>query len=155
MSAEWEGGQRWLEKAAHLQGLADFSDIFVEIIDEVVIPEVKEQLDSEGRGQYPNPKLSKVYERRKRRLYGDRPILQATGVMYRAFTVPGAPHQIREVGPDAALYGVDLARAKFHQRGKGKLPQRKIINLTREFRRKARERAQKRLNEQAQRIMRG
>lgn len=150
MSAEWEGDKAWLEKMRRVEGLADFSDVFSATIDEVVIPEIREQMDTEGRGRY--APLSKSYEKRKRKLYGDRPILQATGTMYRAFTVPGAAHQIKEVGSTEAFFGTDLERARFHQNARVRRRQRKIINVTREFRRKVRTFVAKKLGEKLRRV---
>jgi hypothetical protein len=145
MSAEWEGDRQWQEKMRRVEGLADMTDVFSEVIDVVVMPEVKEQLDTEGRGKY--PPLTPGYARRKRKLYGDRPILQATGEMYRAFTGPGAAHQIKEVGPTEAFFGTDLERARFHQNARQRSRRRKIIDVTREFRNKVRDFISKKLGE--------
>lgn len=93
MAAEWEGDRAWLDKVRRIGELADFSDVFSDAIDEVVMPEIKEQFDTEGRGAW--APVTPETARRKRKLYGDRPTLQATGAMYRAFTVPGAPSTLR------------------------------------------------------------
>ncbi|HEX7313302.1 MAG TPA: hypothetical protein VF297_05250 [Pyrinomonadaceae bacterium] len=149
MSAEWEGDRAWLDKVQRIEALADFSDVFAATIDEVVIPEFKEQFDTEGRGKW--APLRPDYARRKRRIYSDKPILQATGEMMRAFTVPGAPHQIREIGPTEAVFRVDLERARFHQNARGRR-RRKIINVTREFRRKVRDFTARKVGEQLRRV---
>jgi phage gpG-like protein len=144
VSAEWEGEREWQERVRRIEGLADMTEVFNEAIDEVVIPELKEQFETEGRGTW--APLRPAYAQRKRRLYGDRPILQATGGLARSLTVPGAPHQIREVGPGEAFFGTDLERARFHQRGRGRR-RRKILNLTREFRRKVKDFVAKKIHE--------
>lgn len=135
MSAEWEGSQRWEEKVRRIEGLADLSGTFNETIDDVIIPHFSEQFNTEGGGQW--AALSPPYARRKRKLYGDKPILQATGETMRAFTVPGAPHQIRQVGPSDAYFGTDLAKAGFHQNARGRR-RRKIIDRVGELRKKVR-----------------
>lgn len=149
MSADWEGEREWQEKTRRIEALSDMSGIFSEAIDEVVMPEIKEQLDTEGRGRY--APLSPAYAARKRRLYGDRPILQATGIMYRSLTEPGAPHQIKRVGPSEAFFGTDLERARFHQRGRGRR-RRKIIDLTREFRKRLRDFIAKKMGERLRNV---
>lgn len=149
MSAEWEGDREWQEKMRRAESLADLSDTFNEAIDVVVIPHFREQFESEGGGQW--APLSPAYARRKRRLYGDRPILQATGAMMRSFTVPGAPHQIRQVGPSDAFFGSDLERAKFHQNARGRR-RRKIIDRVGELRKKVRAFMAKRLGEKLKQV---
>jgi hypothetical protein len=150
MSAEWEGARAWEEKMRRVEELADMTDVFSGAIDEVVMPELKEQFDTEGRGKW--PALTPASARRKRKLYGDRPILQATGEMYRAFTVPGAAHQIKEVGPTEAFFGTDLERARFHQNARQRSRRRKILDVTREFRNKVRDFIAKKLGEKLKRV---
>lgn len=148
MSAEWEGDKAWAEKIRRVEALADLSGVFDETIDEVVIPHFREQFDTEGGGRW--APLTPAYARRKRRLYGDRPILQATGAMMRSFTAPGAPHQIRRVGPSEAFFGSDLERARFHQNARRR--QRKIIDRVGELRKKVRAFMRKRLGEKLRRV---
>lgn len=149
MSAEWEGDKAWLDKIRRIEELSDFTDVFEGAIDDVVIPHFKEQFDTEGRGQW--TPLSPAYARRKRKLYGDKPTLQATGETYRAFTVRGAAHQIREVGPSEAFFGADLAKARFHQNARGRR-RRKIIDRVGELRKKVREFVAKKLGEKLRRV---
>lgn len=148
MSAAWEGDRAWQEKMRRVEALADLSNVFDETIDEVIIPHFREQFDSEGGGRW--PALSPGYARRKRKLYGDRPILQATGAMMRSFTVPGAAHQIRRVGPSEAFFGSDLERARFHQNASRK--RRKIIDRVGELRKKVKAFMAKRLGERLRRV---
>jgi len=149
VSAEWEGSRQWEERIRQVEGLADLSDTFNEAIDEVVMPHFREQFETEGRGQW--PRLSPAYARRKSKLYGDKPILQATGETARAFTVPGAPHQVREVGPSDAYFGADLAKARFHQNARGR-KRRKIIDRVGELRNKVRAFIAERLRERLRKL---
>jgi hypothetical protein len=149
VSAEWEGSERWEEKMRRAEALADLSDVFNEAIDEVVIPHFGEQFATEGHGEW--AQVMPATARRKRRIYGDRPILQATGAMMRSFTVPGAPHQIRRVGPTDAFFGSDMERAKFHQNARGRR-RRKIIDRVGELRKKVRAFLAKRLGEKLRQV---
>lgn len=133
--AEWEGYREWQERMRRVEALADLSEVFNETIDEVIIPHFREQFETQGGGRW--APLSPSYARRKRKRYGDRPILQATGETVRAFTVPGAPHQIRQVGPSDAYFGTDLAKAAFQQNASGRR-RRKIIDRVGELRKKVR-----------------
>jgi len=150
MSAEWEGDKAWMEKVRRIEDLADFSDVFNEVINEVIVPEVREQFRTEGRGRW--ARLTPEYERRKRRLYGDRPILQATGALFRSLTVPGAAGQIREVEPTEAFYGTSLPHAKFHQHARMRRRRRRILEVTREFRKRIRDSVAKKLGEKLRRV---
>jgi phage gpG-like protein len=140
MSADWQGDRQWQEKMRRAAELANMTDVFNDAIDEVVIPELREHFESEGRGQW--PRLSDAYESRKKKLYGDRPILQATGATFRSLTGPeGEEHQVRIVEPGGAVFGTDLPYPQFHQKRpkrKGR-KRRRIINRTRDFRKRLRD----------------
>lgn len=150
MSADWEGEREVQERMRRIEGFADMSDVFDAALDEVVVPELREQFESEGRGRWPG--LAPAYERRKRKLYGERPILQATGGLARSLIVPGAAHQIREVGPRGAVFGTDLERARFHQRAVRGRTRRRILELTREFRKRVRDFVAGKLAEKLRRL---
>ncbi len=69
--------------------------------------------------------LQPKYEAQKRKRWGDKPILQASGAMYDDLT--GSSNQ----GVIQALsmsYGSSLPYAKFHQTGTSKMPARRIID---------------------------
>jgi phage gpG-like protein len=71
-------------------------------------------------GQYGGPvwvPLNPRYAAWKRRRYGDRPILQATGALYRSFTDEQDPAHVYRSGPDFMETGSSVRYARAHQWG--------------------------------------
>ncbi len=97
-------------------------------IDEALIPDLAVQFDTEGRGRW--PALSQSYLERKRKVYGDKPILQASGALQKSLTQAGATQQVRDVRADGAEYGTDLQYASIHQTGGRGIKQREIFDIT-------------------------
>jgi hypothetical protein len=56
--------------------------------------------------------------------------LRRTDSLFKAVTTRGAPHGVYEEGPDGLTMGFDLAYGMIHQKGGGKVPQRKVYDLT-------------------------
>lgn len=81
-----------------------------EVIERDFYPIMQETFDTEGRGRWRGP--SPAYTRRKRQLYGDKPIMQATGNLMRSLTQRGAPGNLqRRVGSDAVEVSSTLPHA--------------------------------------------
>lgn len=74
--------------------------------------------------------LSPAYAIWKKRHYPGRKILELTGRMKRSLTVPGTEDGVLNITPEEMTIGTRLPYAVFHQTGRGRLPQRKIIELT-------------------------
>lgn len=70
---------------------------------------------SQGDGSWDD--LTKAYAARKRKEYGEQPILKATGVMEKSLTVKDSDHSIYDAQTDSISVGTDLARARGHQFG--------------------------------------
>lgn len=123
-----KGEQRFM---AALQGLEaqarDQRPAFDAVIDRELMPDIAEQFDTEGRGRW--PEVTPGYLARKRRLYGDKPTLQATGTERDSLTQGRAAHQIRNVRPDGAEFGTDLKYAAVHQNPQpgSDLPERALV----------------------------
>ena len=120
------------------EGVTNLEPAFEEIgidVREILV----EQFAHEGNGWTP---LSPAYAIRKRRLYGDKPILRATDRMFNSLTNKGAEGNITDIHPMEASYGTsvkshDIGKQnagypypRAHQTGAGRLPQRKIFALT-------------------------
>lgn len=56
--------------------------------------------------------------------------LRRTDAMFRALTTRGAPHGVYEEGAEELVLGTTLPYAVIHQRGGGRIPQRKIYDFT-------------------------
>jgi phage gpG-like protein len=93
----------------------------------------KEQFDSEGsKGESGKWKqLSPKYAIRKLAKWGDVPILQASGKLYRSLTQENAEGAVYEETAQELTLGTSIPYAAYHQRG-GRVPQREPISLTRE-----------------------
>lgn len=92
---------------------------------------LKEQFASEGGSGASGTwkPLSSPYKERKQKLYGDMPILQATGKMYRSLTGEGGDAVVDKQPLEMTLGSRD-PKSAYHNRGGGRLPQRKILDFT-------------------------
>lgn len=91
----------------------------------------KEQFGSEG-GSGASGKwkaLSSPYKERKQAKYGDMPILQATGRMYKSITSAGGD-SIVDKQPLEMTLGSAVPYSRYHNRGGGRLPRRAILDFT-------------------------
>lgn len=82
------------------------------------------QFASQGRGSW--PPLSRVYGAWKARHFPGRPLMVREDELRRSL-VDGPEIDIEE--PSYAIFGTAVPYAVFHQRGAGRLPQRKVIDL--------------------------
>lgn len=73
--------------------------------------------------------LSPAYAAWKAKRYPGKPILQRTGDMMAGFTQ--RPFAVEVIENDFMVIGSADPKAKFHQHGGGRLPQRKIVTRTR------------------------
>jgi len=87
----------------------------------------KRWLDSEGEGTF--APLSPAYAAAKRAAVGDQPILQFGKDMYRSLTSPGDPGFIFETTNLSMSIGTDDPKARHHQFGTKRMPQRRPIPL--------------------------
>ena len=62
-------------------------------------------------------------------MYGDMPILQATGKMYKSLTSEGGDAVVDKQALEMTLGSSD-PKSAYHNRGGGRLPQRKIFDFT-------------------------
>lgn len=68
--------------------------------------------------------LSPGYAARKQEIYGDKPILRATDVLFKSFTEQGAAGNIHRVGESEAEFGSSDFKAIYHQLGTSRMPAR-------------------------------
>ncbi len=59
-------------------------------------------------------------------------ILQDSGLMRMSVTVPGAADNVMNVGPDFALVGTNKRQAATHQFGRGAIPQRQFLWMSKD-----------------------
>lgn len=75
-----------------ISGLAELIEDFQPILEQVAergfYPAMQEIFDTENFGRW--PKLTPAYARAKRRRWGDKPIMQASGMLMRSLTKKGA-----------------------------------------------------------------
>jgi phage gpG-like protein len=84
----------------------------------------KERFDAEG---FDWPPLAPGTVARKKRLYGDKPILRATDALYESLTIKGAAGNVSRVFPLMAEFGTNIFYAIFHQTGTSRMPAREVI----------------------------
>jgi phage gpG-like protein len=99
-------------------------------VDEIVRAFMKQVFVSEG--AYGGRKwvaLNQAYAAKKRRRWGARPILQASGQLFGSFTARNHPDHVYRVGPTFGEFGSRRLYAKAHQYGipARSLPARPII----------------------------
>lgn len=75
--------------------------------------------------------LSSPYKEIKAKKWGNKPILQASGDMYKSLTATGGDN-VYEESPLELTLGTKDPKAGYHQRGGGRLPQRRAIDMTNE-----------------------
>lgn len=78
--------------------------------------------------------LSPKYAAWKLKRYGPKPILERTGRLLKSLTNQ-SPDTIRVFGRREAIFGSRVPYGRYHQRGGGRLPQRKPIDPTTEQKR--------------------
>ena len=92
-----------------------------------------QQFESEGeRGSGGWVPLSPAYAAWKAIHYPGQPMLQRTGRLIESFE--GGPGAIRVVRPESLAFGSDIPYGTYHQTGTGRMPRRRIIDLTEEDR---------------------
>jgi phage gpG-like protein len=73
--------------------------------------------------------LSEAYRVRKAKLYPGKGILEASGDMKRALTVPGSYGNVDILEHNSLVLGTNLDYAVYHQHGTSRMPKRKPIEL--------------------------
>ena len=79
--------------------------------------------------------LSPDYAYQKERVYPGMPILRASDGMYKSLVDEGAENSIVEIGLQDLTYGTKDRKARWHQDGTDRMPQRKILDVVAEDRR--------------------
>ncbi len=113
--------------------LSDLSPFF-EVAADMVSGFVKQQFDSQGGRTQGWRALSPDYAAWKLAQVGSQPILVFTGRMRRSL-ITRTGESIRHISPLSMKWGTSVDYAIYHQRGTGKMPQRRIIDLTEDDRR--------------------
>lgn len=124
---------------------SDLTSVWEVVKDEFWIIEAEQFASEGGKGGTGKwQELSPVYAARKVQAHGAKPILQATGAMFRALTGQTGD-TILNITRTNLEVGTSLKYAKHHYRGGGKLPQRKPISFSDKQKRKLQKRIQKEL----------
>jgi hypothetical protein len=90
----------------------------------------REQFATEGAagsGGWAPLKPATVAQKAKRRL--DPRILRASEALFHSLTSKGDPNHIEEIGPDEWFFATRDKKARFHQTGTRRMPQRRVIEL--------------------------
>lgn len=123
-------GERQFDRALTRieRGVTDLKPLF-ELLGEDFRDSERQQFAHEGYGSW--PALSAAYAARKRLLWGDKPILQASGALRSAMTERMTPGNVTDIRETEAAFGVNLGKPypRYHQTGAGNLPQRKVIDF--------------------------
>lgn len=108
--------------------ITDLFDVWREVQKEFFAIE-REQFRTEGAAGASGKwkPLSPAYAKLKRKKYGNLPILQREFALIKSLTGESTD-TIRIFGKDEALFGSAVPYGKYHQRGGGRLPQRKPID---------------------------
>lgn len=90
----------------------------------------REWMDTRGRGSW--PKLTDTYMERKSHnpQAGFLEILQLTGHLYRSLTQPDAADSVIEQGKSRLVMGTADPKAAWHHQGAGRLPVRRVIDIS-------------------------
>lgn len=114
----------------------DLTPIWPDLRDEFWKTE-KEQFRSEGSAGSSGKwkPLSKAYAARKLKQYGAKPILERTGRLMKSLTGETGDTVYQPTKSELAI-GTSVPYARHHQRGGGRLPQRKPISLSETQRRR-------------------
>ncbi len=119
--------------------IADLRPAWQRIALEVLYPSIVANFLAEGRP--PWPPLSEDYARRKERIWGAKPILQASGLLFEALSGPEAtPYSITEYEPQEMAVGIRAEPASrsglfygvYHQSRsprRGRLPRRAFMAI--------------------------
>lgn len=116
------------------ENFSDLTDIWDDVRDAFWEIE-KDQFYTQGKAGASGAwkELSPAYEAQKINKYGTLAllsgILRATGALYESLTRQ-TEHTVYEKSKDEMVIGSNLERGKFHQRGGGRLPQRKVIDFS-------------------------
>lgn len=112
-----------------LSGLEDLSPAWPQV-ERIVMDMEREQFKTEGGygGEKWEP-LNKTYAEYKQMRYGNKPILQATGVLMGSLTTKGQGHYYAS-GPNFVEVGTTVPYGAYHQRGHEsptRLPKRTVV----------------------------
>lgn len=108
-------------------GAADASPAFDAMGDSLRLAELKQFKSEGGYGSGGWAPLSPAYAAAKRRRWGKKPILQASGLLKTSLTT--RPFPVDVVEAHFAVFGTDLDYAGYHQAGTDRMPARPVIDL--------------------------
>ena len=132
------GGVTQLRRRLHglALSLSDFTEPLRQVGAQVIYPEIVHQFRRQGQPRWQS--LQERYAARKRRKYGDKPILQATGALMASLTDPQAAGAIYELDPLKLTIGTSLTTpggkwnlGLIHQEGaeRASIPARPMLRL--------------------------
>lgn len=106
------------------KGFKDFKPVFEKIADDFRKTQsavFRSEGSYEGRSKW--VALSPEYRLQKAKLYGGKPILQATGALKTSFTKKGGNH-ISQISNDRMILGSRDPKGGYHQSGTSRMPAR-------------------------------
>lgn len=101
-----------------------------------------------GRGGAQWAPLTPRYAAQKEKVFPGQPIMRASDQLFRSLTDQTADSVV-EIEAQALTYGTSLPYGRYHQRGEGYNPQRKILVVTQEDRRQLKKIVRAHLENQA------
>jgi hypothetical protein len=130
INVSWDPDALEMRLTGIRDALGDLRPVWPQV-HEIFIAFIKEIFKSEGSyaGQGQWVPLNPTYARRKQRMWGMKPILQASGAFKTAFIVPSDRDHVYKTGPDFMEAGVRTRYGKAHQFGypPNNLPARPIL----------------------------
>jgi hypothetical protein len=130
----------------------NFTSLWEKLVPQLGI-DVGENFDEEGSAEGPWKPLNPQYAARKLKIWGPKPILEASRLMRTAATTRNAPGNVVDISPRRLFYGVDMTQAGMyvwpngdtepilvnyagvHDAGRGGLPKREFFVLRKRDRR--------------------
>lgn len=112
-----------------IEGVSDFSKRWTRNID-IRLRHQRDWMDTRGRGTW--PKLTDTYLERKshdpRAVFLE--VLQFTGYLYRSLTQTSADDSVVEETSNRLIMGTSDPKATWHHEGRGRLPIRRVIEIS-------------------------
>ncbi len=124
-------GQQRISRVFETLGDAvkDFSPVWNKIIDKILIPGIKANFETEGGAVGGWEKLKPKYAAWKKKKGFHKEVLQKTGLMRESLEKVGLgkSYNIERIEKQTMTFGTSVDYAYLHQKGKGHLPQRRIL----------------------------
>ena len=107
------------------EGVSDFRPAFIFIVEDLRTATVN-LFKTEGHGQW--PPLSPKYAAWKKANFSGQPIMRASDMLYDSLIKKGRGG-IEEIDKLTMRWGTNVPYARFHQKGAGHLPVRRVVHL--------------------------